>query len=126
MVNGDGSVTLTWEAPDDDSVTGYLILRRRPHEGESTLLGYVGNTGSTETTFTDTNGTAGTRHVYRVKAINDAGPGKQSNYVNVDRCRLGSCLITEHQTVLAMDRHRPAEMWEASWADLVLPYSAWL
>ena len=40
-VNGDGSVTLSWEAPDDDSITGYQILRRRPTEGEDTLLVYV-------------------------------------------------------------------------------------
>ena len=82
-VNVDGSVTLTWDAPDDDSVTGYRILRRRPYEGERTLLVYVENTGSTATTFTDTDVTAGTQHVYRVKAINDAGAGGQSNYVNV-------------------------------------------
>ena len=84
VVNQDGSVTLTWDAPDDDSVTGYLILRRRPYEGEKTLLVYVENTGSTATTWTDTNVTAGTQHVYRVKAINAAGAGRQSNYVNVD------------------------------------------
>ena len=83
-VNEDGSVTLNWEAQDHDSVTGYLILRRRPYEGEKALLVYVENTGSTATTFTDTNVTAGTQHVYRVKAINDAGAGNQSNYVNVD------------------------------------------
>ena len=83
-VNPDGSVTLTWEAPDDDSVTGYLILRRRPYEGEKALVVYVENTGSTATTFTDAGATAGTQHVYRVKAINDAGVGGQSNYVNVD------------------------------------------
>ena len=84
VVNADGSVTLTWEAPDDDSITGYLILRRRPYEGEQSLLVYVADTGSTATTWTDTNVTAGTQHVYRVKAINDAGAGEQSNYVNVD------------------------------------------
>ncbi len=83
-VNDDGSVTLTWQAPDDDSVSGYLILRRRPYEGEKTLLVYVGNTGSTATTFTDTDVTAGTQHVYRVKAINGAGAGARSNYVNVN------------------------------------------
>ena len=83
-VNADGSVTLSWDAPDDDSVTGYLILRRRPYEGEKSLLVYVENTGNTTTTFTDTDVTAGTQHVYRVKAINDAGAGGQSNYVNVD------------------------------------------
>ena len=84
VVNADGSVTLTWDAPDDDSVTGYLILRRRPYEGEKTLLVYVENTGSTATTFTDADVTAGTQHVYRVKAVNEAGAGEQSNYVNVD------------------------------------------
>ncbi len=84
VVNADGSVTLAWDAPDDDSVTGYLILRRRPYEGERTLLVYVESTGSTATTFTDTAVTAGTQHVYRVKAVNDAGPGAQSNYVNAD------------------------------------------
>ncbi len=84
VVNEDGSVTLTWDAPDDDSVTGYLILRRRPYEGEKALLVYVENTGSTATTFTDADVTAGTQHVYRVKAVNGAGPGAQSNYVNVD------------------------------------------
>ena len=83
-VNGDGSVTLSWEAPDDDSVSGYQVLRRRPHEGEQTLLVYVQDTGSTATVYTDAGVTAGTQHVYRVKAINGAGPGAQSNYVNVD------------------------------------------
>ena len=81
-VNGDGSITLSWEAPDDDSVTGYQILRRRPTQGEKTLLVYVADTSSTATTYTDTNVTAGVRHVYRVKAINSAGVGAQSNYVN--------------------------------------------
>ena len=46
--NADGTVTLRWEAPDDDSVTGYQILRRRPREGEKTLLVYVNDTGSTQ------------------------------------------------------------------------------
>ncbi len=84
VVNEDGSVTLTWEAPDDDSVTGYLIVRRRPYQGEKTLLVYVADTGTTATIWTDTNVTAGTQHVYRVKAINDAGVGKQSSYANVN------------------------------------------
>ena len=42
VVNGDGHIVLSWEAPDDDSITGYQILRRRPTEGENTLLVYVG------------------------------------------------------------------------------------
>ena len=75
-----GNIVLSWSAPDDDSVTGYQVLRRRPTEGEETLLVYVEDTGSTATTYTDANVTAGVRHVYRVKAINSAGVGPQSNY----------------------------------------------
>ena len=83
-VNADGSITLTWDAPNDASVTGYQILRRRPTEGEDALSIYVENTGSTATTFTDTNVVAGIRYVYRVKAINEAGTGRQSNFVRAD------------------------------------------
>ena len=81
-VNADGHIVLSWTAPDDDSVTGYQILRRRPGEGESTLLVYVADTQSTATTFTDTGVTAGVKHVYRVKAVNAAGLSGWSNYVN--------------------------------------------
>ena len=73
---------LSWKAPNDDSITGYQVLRRRPGEGESALLVYVADTESTATTFTDTGVTAGVKHVYRVKAINAAGLSDWSNYVN--------------------------------------------
>ena len=81
-VNADGHIVLSWTAPDDDSITGYQVLRRRPSEGEDTLLVYVADTRSTATTFTDTGVTAGVKHVYRVKAINAAGLSGWSNYVN--------------------------------------------
>ena len=83
-MNSDGSVSLNWDAPGDDSVTGYQILRRRPREGEKTLLVYVNDTGSTATSYTDSNLTAGTRHVYRVKAINDVGLSEWSKFARVE------------------------------------------
>ena len=55
VVNGDGQIVLSWEAPGDDSITGYQVLRRRPTEGEDTLLVYVADTQSAATTYTDTN-----------------------------------------------------------------------
>ena len=82
-VNPDGSITLSWDAPDDDSITGYQILRRRPTLGEDTLLVYVADTESAATTYTDTNVTQGVQHAYRVKAINAVGLSRQSNFVNV-------------------------------------------
>ena len=81
-VNADGHIVLSWTAPNDDSITGYQVLRRLPSEGESALLVYVADTESTATTFTDTGVTAGVKHVYRVKAINAAGLSGWSNYVN--------------------------------------------
>ena len=83
-INEDGHVVLSWTAPDDDSVTGYQILRRRPRENEPVLKIKVADTGSTTTRWTDTDAPAGTLYVYRVKAINAAGAGPWSNYVNVD------------------------------------------
>ena len=83
-VNSNGSITLTWNNPNDDTITGYQILRRRLAEGEGTLSVYVANTNRADTTYTDTDVTAGTQHVYRIKAINSAGTGPRSSYVNVD------------------------------------------
>ena len=68
----DGGVILTWDAPAEDaaSVTGYEILRRRPKEGEATLLVLVADTGSTATTYVDaTASEPGVRYVYRVRAL---------------------------------------------------------
>ena len=81
--NADGTVTLSWDAPNDDSVTGYQILRRRPREGEGTLLVHVNDTGSTATEYTDNDVTADVLHAYRVKAINAVGLSRQSNFVNM-------------------------------------------
>ena len=81
--NADGTVTLSWDAPDDDTVTGYRILRRKPTEGENTLLVHVDDTGSSATEYTDRDVTPDVRHTYRVKAINAVGISKRSDYVRV-------------------------------------------
>ena len=75
-----GAIVLSWDPSAGGAAAGYQILRRRPYEGEKTLQVYVENTGSTATTFTDTNVTAGVRYVYRVKAINASGLSQWSNF----------------------------------------------
>ena len=81
--NADGTVTLRWEAPDDDTVTGYQILRKRTSRGEQTLLVHVNDTGSTATEYTDSEVTPDVLHAYRVKAINAVGLSERSNVVKV-------------------------------------------
>ena len=50
--------------------------------GEQTLETLAADTGSIATTYTDRSATHGVKHAYRVRAINDAGVGPRSNYVN--------------------------------------------
>jgi len=77
------SVTLSWDASDDASITGYQVLRKQFGCG-CQLQVHVENTGSSATAFTDTAVEPGTRYVYRVKAINAAGVSDQSNYVRIN------------------------------------------
>ena len=79
------SVTLTWDDPQDDSITGYRILRRetdRQAPGVFTTINE--NTGRARTAYTDGTVEPETRYVYRVKAINAHGVSGQSNYADAD------------------------------------------
>jgi len=77
----DGTVALSWDAPDDPSITGYQVLRKL--RGTRDLQVHVDNTGSVDTAFADPETEPGQRYVYRVKAINAAGISDWSNYVRV-------------------------------------------
>ena len=79
------SVTLTWDDPGDDSITGYVILRRIPGvdpEGQFDEL--VADTGTAATTYTDDTVSAETRYTYRIKAINEHGVSERSRWVHID------------------------------------------
>ena len=79
------SVTLTWDDPGDDSITGYVILRRIPGvdpEGHFDVL--VADTDTDATTYTDNTVAAETRYTYRIKAINGAGTSERSRWYHID------------------------------------------
>ena len=79
------SVTLSWDDPGDSSITGYRILRRDPiNQAPGTFSTVEPDTGSAETTYTDNSVNAGTRYVYRVKAINSVGLSPRSSYLNIE------------------------------------------
>ena len=79
------SVTLTWNDPQDDSITGYVILRRIPGvDPEGHFDELVANTETAATTYTDDTVSAETRYTYRIKAINGAGTSERSRWVHID------------------------------------------
>ena len=80
--NADGSLTLYWNAPDDE-VTGYRILRNRHSLGEHDPLVYVADTGSTATTYTDAGVVAGVPHSYRVQAIRNGALGERTRQIKI-------------------------------------------
>ena len=83
--NADGTVTLRWDAPNDDSVTGYQILRwQRSVHQQGDFQVHVNDTGNGDTSITDTDVTAGARYVYRVKARNGDQLSERSNYFNAN------------------------------------------
>ena len=78
-------VVLTWDAPNDDSITGYVILRRnRDTDAEGEFDELVADTGSAETTYTDDSVAAEHRYTYRIKAINEHGVSERSRWYHID------------------------------------------
>ena len=75
-------VVLTWDDPNDDSITGYVILRcdKDIHE-EGTFETVESDTGSTDITFTDDTAEPEKQYVYRIKAINAHGVSEISSWV---------------------------------------------
>ena len=79
------TVVLTWDDPDDDSITGYVILRRvRVNDtgGEFSVL--VADTGAAATTYTDATVKANTTYTYRIKATNEHGVSERSRWSHID------------------------------------------
>ena len=78
-------VVLTWDDPGDDSITGYVILRRvRDTDAKGHFDELVANTGSAATTYTDTEVAAETRYTYRIKATNEHGTSERSRWYHID------------------------------------------
>ena len=80
-----GQVVLTWDNPQDDSITGYVILRRvRENDEGGEFSELVADTGTAATTYTDAMVAASTTYTYRIKAINGVGTSERSRWVHID------------------------------------------
>ena len=78
-------VVLTWDDSQDNSITGYAILRRnRDTDAEGEFTELVNDTGSAATGYTDGSVAAETPYTYRIKAINEHGTSERSRWVHVE------------------------------------------
>ena len=77
---GDGSVTLAWNNPDDDSITGYEYNVNHNDTSTGNLSGWsdwtaMAGSGSATTSHTFTGLTNGKEYRYHVRAVNGGGSG---------------------------------------------------
>ena len=85
------SISISWDDPQDDSITGYQVLRRSRDgdsygdgQGSSEFVPVVDDTGEADTEYTDDSVTPETRYVYWVKARNPAGLIERSSFANAE------------------------------------------
>ena len=74
------SLTLTWDDPQDDSITGYQVLRGASEDNLSTL---EPDTGNASTEYTDSTAAAESTYFYAVTALSADGDGAQSSAISV-------------------------------------------
>ena len=78
-------VVLTWDDPNDGTITGYVILRRnRETDAQGQFTELAPDTGTAATTYTDDTVAAETPYTYRIKAINAHGSSERSRWFHID------------------------------------------
>ena len=80
-------IALTWEAPAGSAVTHYVVYRAVLEDGQlhgkpMTRHATIEATGAAMS-YTDDDAEAGVEYRYRVAAVNSAGEGKKSNWINI-------------------------------------------
>ena len=78
------SVTLTWTASTDQTVTHYAILRRNPDTDASQVFHVIESNAGPETSYNDGSVSASTTYIYRVKSVSPTGVSQWSGYVKAD------------------------------------------
>ena len=78
------SVSLTWEASSDQTVTHHAVLRRDRDEDASGVFHVIDGNAGSGTSYTDRSVSAQSSYVYRVKAVSPTGVSQWSRYARAD------------------------------------------
>ena len=78
------SVTLTWTASTDRTVTHYAILRRTRDTDASQVFHIIESNAGPETSYTDGSVSASSTYIYRAKSVSPTGVSQWSGYVKAE------------------------------------------
>ena len=78
------SVSLTWTASTDDTVTHYAVLRRDRNADASGVFHVIDNNAGPGLSYTDRSVSAEGSYVYRVKAVSPTGVSQWSSYARAN------------------------------------------
>ena len=81
---GPDSVSLTWTASTDQTVTHYAVLLRDRDEDDAGVFEVIDSNAGSATSYTDRSVSPGGSYVYRVKAVNPTGVSQWSSYARAD------------------------------------------
>ena len=78
--SGNGEVTLSWDAPNDTSITGYQLQQKAKGKSWGAWTGIQG-AGAETVSHTVTGLTNGTTYTYKIRAVNGVGHSEESKGV---------------------------------------------
>ena len=78
------SVSLTWTASTDQTVTHYAVLRRDRDKADAGVFKVIDGNAGSATSYTDRSVSPGGSYVYRVKAVSPTGVSQWSSYARAD------------------------------------------
>ena len=81
---GPDSVSLTWTASTDQTVTHYAVLRRDRDKADAGVFKVIDGNAGSATSYTDGSVSPGGSYVYRVKAVSPTGVSQWSSYARAD------------------------------------------
>ena len=78
------SVSLTWTASTDQTVTHYAVLLRDRDKAAAGVFEVIDSNAGSATSYTDGSVSPGDSYVYRVKAVSPTGVSQWSSYARAD------------------------------------------